>query len=189
MNNGPSNLFLIVVNILLLLEHPRYKWLLKLFARLKTSSKTSKPRVMKPKSEKDCPHCRDAHASGGSQASVCRHSPIPGGEVRLSPPTLLFPVGDNLTLPPETLEEAIKIIDEHKAMFIKIQLVGRHGFLLVVFFSQKQLYPVSLADQPFHLLNCPFARNYANIIYCHMQSSKFMKSSKFSLEKTVFLGS
>ena len=82
MNNGLSYLLLIAVIILLLLEHPRYKRFLKLLARPKTSGKTPKPRVMKPKSEKDCPYCRDAHASSGSQASVCRHSPIPWGEVK-----------------------------------------------------------------------------------------------------------
>jgi hypothetical protein len=47
--------FIVFVLILLYLELPRYKKLLKLLA---------KPRVMKHKSEEDCPYCLKARSKG-----------------------------------------------------------------------------------------------------------------------------
>ena len=69
--------FIILVLILLYLELPRYKKLLKLLAKPKTARKPPKPRVMKPKSEKDCPYCRKIHPIGASSPSNCRHNPVP----------------------------------------------------------------------------------------------------------------
>jgi len=64
----------------MLLELSRYKWILKWFTSRKTSSKTPKPRVMKPRSEKDCPHCRKSLASGAPLSSICTHIPQPWNE-------------------------------------------------------------------------------------------------------------
>lgn len=69
--------FIIFVLILLYLELPRYKKLLKLLAKPKTARKPPKPRVMKPKSEKDCPYCRKTHPIGASSLFSCRHNPVP----------------------------------------------------------------------------------------------------------------
>jgi hypothetical protein len=49
---------LILVVLVLLLELPRLKALWKSLTKRKASAKSSKPRSLKPKSEKDCPYCR-----------------------------------------------------------------------------------------------------------------------------------
>lgn len=56
--NKQSSYILILVVLVLLLELPRLKTLWKLLTRKKSSVKSSKPRILKPKSEKDCPYCQ-----------------------------------------------------------------------------------------------------------------------------------
>ena len=80
-NIQPSaTLLLIIVILLILLELSRYKWILKWFTSRKTSGKTLKPRVMKPRTEKDCPHCQKALASGTPISSTWTHMPQPWNE-------------------------------------------------------------------------------------------------------------
>ena len=45
--------------------------------KLKKSSKAPAPRVLKPRSEKDCPQCRKARESGEPPQSACSRVPIP----------------------------------------------------------------------------------------------------------------
>jgi IS1 family transposase len=47
--------------LVLLLELPRLKTIWKLLTKRKASAKSSKPRSLKPKSEKDCPYCQSGH--------------------------------------------------------------------------------------------------------------------------------
>jgi len=82
-NNQPSpTLLLIVVIFLVLLEFSRYKWILKWFTSRKTSGKTPKPYVMKPRSEKDCPDCRKTLALGDRLSSTCTHVPQSWNEIK-----------------------------------------------------------------------------------------------------------
>jgi len=56
--NKQSSYILILVVLVLLLELPRLKTIWKSFTKRKASAKSSKPRSLKPKSEKDCPYCQ-----------------------------------------------------------------------------------------------------------------------------------
>jgi hypothetical protein len=48
--------------LILLLELPRLKALWKSLIKTMSSSKPGNPHTLKPKSEKDCPHCEKGHA-------------------------------------------------------------------------------------------------------------------------------
>jgi IS1 family transposase len=56
--NKQSSYILILVVLILLLELPRLKTLWKTLTKRKAPAKSSKPRSLKPKSEKDCPYCQ-----------------------------------------------------------------------------------------------------------------------------------
>jgi transposase-like protein len=60
--------------LILLLELPRLKTLLKTLTKRKAPAKSSKPRSLKPKSEKDCPYC---------QAGNTQRVPLP--EISVTP--------------------------------------------------------------------------------------------------------
>ena len=72
-------LFLILVQ---LLRYFRQKRQQNPFKAKQTASKTPKPQIMRPKTEKDCPRCRAAVADGSASVSGCRHSPIPWRQVK-----------------------------------------------------------------------------------------------------------
>lgn len=76
MNNRPPFILFIVVFVLVL-EFLRARGFWKLFTTPNISSKTPAPRVMKPRSEKDCPDCQKALASGLPPPSACTHMPLP----------------------------------------------------------------------------------------------------------------
>ena len=59
LNNLPLSI-LLIIGIVLLLKPSRDRWFLKwCFPKTETSIRVPKPRVAKPKSEKDCPRCRE----------------------------------------------------------------------------------------------------------------------------------
>lgn len=60
--NKQSSYILILIVLILLLELPRLKTMWKSFIKKMSSPKSAKPRTLKPKSEKDCPHCEKGHA-------------------------------------------------------------------------------------------------------------------------------
>ncbi len=72
--NKQSSYILILVVLVLLLELPRLKTLWKTLTKRKAPAKSSKPRSLKPKSEKDCPYC---------QAGNTQRVPLP--ETSLTP--------------------------------------------------------------------------------------------------------
>jgi len=77
-NNQPSFIiFLIAVIVLCLPIFFQSKSILKWFTSSKKSSKAPVPRVLKPRSEKDCPRCRKARESGVSPQFACSHTPTP----------------------------------------------------------------------------------------------------------------
>ena len=47
-----------------------------------SASKTPKPQIMRPKTEKDCPHCRAGVADEPASVGCCNHSPIPWRQVK-----------------------------------------------------------------------------------------------------------
>ena len=78
MNNQPSFIiFLIVVIVLCLQIFFQFKSIFKWFTNSKKSSKARAPRVLKPRSERDCPQCRKARESGEAAHFACSHIPIP----------------------------------------------------------------------------------------------------------------
>ena len=73
-------LFLILVQ---LLRYFRQKRQQNPFRAKQTTSKTPKPQMMRPKTEKDCPHCRAGIAAKPvSSVNRCQHSPIPWRQVK-----------------------------------------------------------------------------------------------------------
>jgi len=82
-----NNLLILPVLLLLLLElyHlSQYPWIRKLLisrsSRVKSS--TPKPPQLKPKSDKDCPQCRDAISHGEPVPDTCTHVPTPWNIVK-----------------------------------------------------------------------------------------------------------
>lgn len=81
MNNQPSFIiFLIAVIVLCVQIFFQSKSILKWFTSSKKSSKAPAPRVLKPRSEKDCQQCRKARESGGPPQSACSHTSTPWPE-------------------------------------------------------------------------------------------------------------
>ncbi len=72
-------LFLILVQLLRFFRQKRQQNPLK---AKQTASKTPKPQIMRPKTEKDCPECSAAIADGPASVSQCHHSPIPWRQVK-----------------------------------------------------------------------------------------------------------
>lgn len=60
LNKQPSYILILVV-LVLLLELPRLKTFRKLLTKRKASAKSTKPRVLKVKTEDDCPYCQTGH--------------------------------------------------------------------------------------------------------------------------------
>ena len=82
-----NNLIILPIIFLLLLElyHlSQYPWIRKLLisrsSRVKSS--TPKPPQLKPKSDKDCPQCRDAISHGEPVPDTCTHVPTPWNIVK-----------------------------------------------------------------------------------------------------------
>jgi hypothetical protein len=59
--NKQTSYILILVVLVLLLAFPRLKTLWKLLTKRKGSAKSSKPRMLKVKTEDDCPYCHTGH--------------------------------------------------------------------------------------------------------------------------------
>ena len=72
-------LLLILVQLLQFFGQKRQQNLLR---AKQSASKTPKHQIMRPKTEKDCPHCRAAVAYGPATVSSCNHSPIPWRQVK-----------------------------------------------------------------------------------------------------------
>jgi hypothetical protein len=74
------DMLIILLAILLTWEFNRFlksRRFRNLIARLKPPVSPPKPRVMKPKSEKDCPFCVADKAAGNQRGESCPHIPIP----------------------------------------------------------------------------------------------------------------
>ncbi len=71
--------FLIALQFLQLFQQ---KWFQALFSNKRSSSKTPKPQVMWPKTEKDCPECRARLTAGLSPARSCKHLPKPWSQIK-----------------------------------------------------------------------------------------------------------
>ena len=82
-----NNLLILPILLLLLLELYHlscYPWIRKLQTdrSRRVKSSTPKPRQLKPKSEKDCPQCRDALSRGERVSDTCPHVPTPWNSVK-----------------------------------------------------------------------------------------------------------
>ena len=82
-----NNLLILPILLLLLLElyhFFHYPWVRKLLTGRcrRVKSATPKPRQLKPKTEKDCPQCRDGLSRGEPVTDTCLHVPKPWNSVK-----------------------------------------------------------------------------------------------------------
>lgn len=72
--------WLITFGVILLTRTATLQKVLEVVVKTKNGQKLPKLRVMKPKSEKDCPHCRASQARGAPIPSGCEHSLVSWGQ-------------------------------------------------------------------------------------------------------------